>query len=328
MPYSFAANRSGVSRNKCKANLESTTDTENRFNQLYASYLSVSFNPKNEEALKKVKQKRPDIEDYLINQHKNLDPQLSENEVLARARITIPPRKAWLPKETRFESLNDPAFLQSQIEDGLQFVYKEYVRVGTVTESETAILKEVDSLLVRERTSYIFFHDEQGRVYFAIRIYDGSLKPFAPLTDGKLLLPTSKKSASLPVELEYPRLKISDRYKVEIGRTARDTLSDDNLHRMFAHVADQLSGTFPEESKLMIYAECTQSRLEWYVQKHGFEVFAGSRIPDEIAVKDHVVTDFQLLPEMKGAEDRYIIRIPMKDFQSINGDMQAPHSLK
>jgi hypothetical protein len=71
----------------------------------------------------------------------------------------------------------------------------------------------------------------------------------------------------------------------------------------------------------MVYAECTQSRLEWYVKEHGFEVFAGSRRPDEVLVKDRVHADFQLLPEMKSSEDRYVIRISLKDFEEMNGEM-------
>lgn len=229
----------------------------------------------------------------------------------------------------------EPEFLRKQglsaeIRARLSFVYAQYEKRGVVSPAEIKFLREVDDQLDPLRTSYISFdHPEDGKPFFFLRIYDGVEKPAAPGW-ANLPLPTQS-SAKLPLEKEYSALRLPKGDKIEIGRAARDPESLDDLHTIFAWVDRWIQVTYLEDGlrdpnrDFMIYAECVKSRLEWYVREHGFKVVAGSERPVGEAFTLALADDFQVLPEMKSGEARFILRIPRQEFAAMNFDFSKFH---
>lgn len=203
----------------------------------------------------------------------------------------------------------------------LDFVYNRYTTMKTVKAHEVEDLVKIDSKLNPLRTNYVFLTDGNQNTKFALRIYDGSENALLPGTHSEVPLPTDSKtdSSKLPIQFEYPSLKIDDLYKVELGRAAKNESAVENLHRMFFLTGLWIFNSYKAYlwSKMVIYAECTEKMLNWYVIEHRFTVHAGSAMPEDPTLHSRLDPNFQLIPSMKGEENRYILKMKGEKFMDL-----------
>jgi hypothetical protein len=190
--------------------------------------------------------------------------------------------------------------LRGELEQQKTLTYKTYISRKIVTPAEVEDFLKLDARLNPHRSTYLVYSDRNGEAKFVMRIYHGD------------------NDALLPVQFEYPALVLPPGPKIELGRGAKAPDVEDDLTSVFAQSALVLKQVYGD-ADIPIYAECVHDRLEWYLRKHGFEVFAGPHVPNlPKDLREKISSDFQVLPASGMASERYLIRIRKSKFSEMN----------
>ena len=216
--------------------------------------------------------------------------------------MIIPPHLA--QEETNNTSV--PLKAQERIE----FVYRRYEEMEVGTQDDRHGLTQVDQQLDPLRLRYTSFDTPDGEIKSVVRTYDGSEAPLYVENDFARIPIKTQSPAKLPIQIENPRLRLKGKYKLEAGRSAKDSqLSDVHLKTMLAFAIQPYYRVYGDE--LVVYAECLEDKLLGYLEKYEFEIQAGTirpELPEEL--KSRFRDDFQLLEHEPNQSHRFILVIP------------------
>lgn len=171
--------------------------------------------------------------------------------------------------------------LARELQERLEvFLPAQYRRSG-YTEAEIRKAIEIEnSLDPRRRIVVAYSKPSSDEPLLFVRMYDGSLshslaQPLHPSHSSRLdwLEHPDEAQRLLPLERSYPSIRISDRFKVEIGRLAKDPSVDSALPGMrflasqLAHIHRSGEGQVNPELNVYLTAHPAQARL---YQRYGF----------------------------------------------------------
>lgn len=182
-----------------------------------------------------------------------------------------------------------------------------YLQRGTISPAEAERLLEIDRQIDFRHCSYVSFHEKQNQAPVAFSRIVNSAPSHA------LFQATHASIQRLPMEIEYPSLRLPDRlagnqYLVEVGRLGRTDIAWGDMDVFFTEVAKHLARMYPAEFlrehgglKPVLYIEAANPALARLYQKYGFTPVFG---PAELGIP-------------AGQPQASILRTPVVDFVSL-----------